>query len=205
MSPKVAAAHREKYLQGRRDQILEAAIKVFKKDGFAGANVADIAALAGMSKGTIYLYFKSKEDIFNAIITERTFIPQLVDLLQDQQAPLESALKNLAERYYQFMDDYMPIFYLVVADSNRFPNHAEKVYREIILRSNEILANYLSRYSETGQIRPLDDPFLTARAFMGMLLIYFFTQELLGGKHITPIERTTWIDQAVQLFIEGLR
>jgi len=205
MSPRVSAERREQYLQERREQILNAAIQVFGKKGFDGANVADIARATGIAKGTVYLYFKSKQEIFSAILAERSLMPRLADLMADSDAPLEAMLTNIAENYLEVMDDYLPVFRLVLTDAHRFPAQAEQVYREIILRGNEMLATYLSAQAKAGRTRPLDDPFLTARAFIGMLTIYVLSQEVLGGKRFTPIERETWIREVVRLFLEGVR
>ena len=85
------------------------------------------------------------------------------------------------------------------------PEHAREVYCEIILKGNRALADYLYRQSESGAIRTLQDPFLTARAFIGLLLNYPLTQELLGGKDVTPIRSEDWIREAVQVFLVGIK
>lgn len=149
MSPRISAERREQYLQERRDVILDAAIQVFGEKGFDGASVADIAEAAGLGKGTMYLYFESKEDIFSAIL-------------------------------------------------------AEQVYREVILKETEMVASFLSAQAKAGRIRPLDDPFLTAQAFMGMLTTYVLTQEMLGGKNFAPIKKEAWVREVVRLFLEGV-
>jgi AcrR family transcriptional regulator len=61
-------SRREQQRQERRQQILEAALDVFTTQGFHASNVSDVAAAAGVSQGTIYWYFESKEDLFNAAV-----------------------------------------------------------------------------------------------------------------------------------------
>lgn len=203
--PKIAAFQREQYVRNRREQILDAAIVAFSQKGFRTASVSEIARQAGIAKGTIYLYFSSKEDIFSAILDERSFAGQLTNLLEDLQIPVDQVLTRVAEQYYQYMEQYLPVLRLAIAEACRFPNHVSKVYQEIIQRGVEMLANYLTRLSQKGAIRVLDNPHLTARAFMGLLSSYVMTQELLGGNRVVPMERTLWIKESIRLFIEGIR
>jgi len=203
MSPRISASQRDQYLQNRRDQIIDAAIQVFANKGFAGANVADIAAAIGVSKGTIYLYFKSKEDIFTTILTERSFIPYLSGLVEEDQ-PAEDAFRHVAETYFAYMDRNLPLFRLVISDAFHFPELAHQVYTTIILKGNQVLAGYLNQLSAAGRIRPLADPFLTARFLMGMLMTYTLSQEIFGGKDITPIARQDWINEMERIFVESV-
>ncbi|NPV85725.1 MAG: TetR/AcrR family transcriptional regulator [Anaerolineae bacterium] len=203
--PKIAASQREQYVRNRREQILDAAMLAFAKKGFDATSVSEIAQQAGLAKGTIYLYFSSKEDIFSAILDERSFVGQLTNLLEDLQMPVDQVLTRVAEQYYQYMEQYLPILRLAIAEACRFPNHVSRVYQEIIQRGVEMLANYLTRLSQKGVIRALDNPHMTARAFMGLLSSYVMTQELLGGSRVAPVERALWIEEGIRLFVEGIR
>jgi AcrR family transcriptional regulator len=205
MSPRVSADQREEYLQERREEILDAAVEAFGRKGFSGTSVSDIARAAGIAKGTIYLYFGSKEEIFGAILTERSFVPQLAHLPEDGPASLEEALRTIAEDYLAFMKDHYPIFRMVLADAHKFPAHLEEVYREVILEANRLVAARLAAESESGRIRPQADPFLTARAFWGMLIVYVVTQHILGGQYFTPIDRKVWVEEVIRLFLDGVQ
>jgi len=203
MSPIVSASHREEYLRERHEQILDAAIQVFERKGFAGATVEDIASAVGISKGTIYLYFKNKEQIFTTILTERSFIPVPSELDRDDQ-PLDVILRKIAGNFLGYMETYLPIIKIGLAEASRFPKEARQVYQESVLKGNLVLADLLEKQSRAGAIRSLEDPFLTASAFIGMLMFHILTQELLDGKEIKPIEREEWINEVVRIFLEGL-
>lgn len=202
--PRVSADRREQYLQSRREQILDAAVKVFGKKGFAGANVADVAEAAGIGKGTVYLYFKSKEDIFSAILEERSFIPYLAHITTNDQISLEAALTEIATEYIRRAVDYLPILRMTIMEAGRFPDHAEQVYRNIVHRGSEILAAFLTAQMQAGKIRQLENPFLTARAFMAMITTYVLTQELLGGRQVDPIAQEDWVCEVVQVYLRGI-
>jgi len=203
MSPKVSASHREQYVRERREQIVDAAIQVFDRKGFVGATVADIASVVGISKGTVYLYFESKEKIFTAILAERSFVPILSDLVIDDQ-PLDILLRNIAENFLGYMETHLPIVRIALADASRFPEGARQMYQESVLKGNLILADLLEKQSKSGNIRTLGNPFLTARAFMGMLVFHILTQDVLGGKDITPIKQKTWVDEVIRIFLDGM-
>lgn len=205
MSPRVSAKQRDQYLQDRRESILDVAIEVFGSKGFDGATVEDIAQTAGIGKGTIYLYFKSKEEIFNAIVAERTDLPTMARLIATADDSLEVELTQIAQSYLQFTNAHQSVVRLVLTDSQRFPEHAEKVYTGIVLKGNKLLAHFLSAQIKAGRIRKLDNPLITARAFIGMLMMYTLTQEMLGGKRFTSIKSEAWIKEVVRLFLDGVR
>ncbi len=204
MSPRISASDREQYIQGRREQILDAALDVFGKKGFAGANVSDIAETAGVGKGTLYLYFRSKEEIFSTIVRERSFFPRLAQLSGSGSASLEEVLTRIAEEYLDYAHQYLPIFRMAIADTFLFPEQSEQVYREIVQKGSQVIADYLQDQARQGKIRSLADPVITGRAFMGMLSTYVISQELLGGKHLEDIAVRDWIHAVVCIFLHGV-
>jgi hypothetical protein len=102
------------------------------------------------------------------------------------------------------METHPPLVKIRLADTSRFPEGARLVDQESVLKGNWILADLLEKHSDSGDIRSLENPFLTARAFMGMLMFHVLTQDVLGGKDITPIDREDWIDEVVRIFPDGL-
>jgi len=212
MSPRVSAERRDKYLKDRRDQIIDAAIEVFGSKGLDIATVDQIAHTAGISKGTIYLYFKSKDEIFDAILAERSAIPQFTDWVDATKISMESAdfslrsfLEQVGNKFLDTMDSYYPVFRMVLADAHRYPVQAEHVYNNLILKANKMLAEFLSVQSKAGRIRKLNSPLITARCLVGMLIIYVLSQEMLGGNKFLPIERKDWVKETVRIFLEGVQ
>jgi len=203
MSPSPSTRRKEQHGRERREQILDAAIEIFGQKGFEGARVSEIASAAKVAVGTVYLYFQSKEEMFKAVLIERSFLPHLADLLVENQ-PLEVTLRKVAESYFSFFDENLPIFRVAITDAYRFPDLAHQVYRDNILRGNRMLANYLGQQIEAGVVRPLVNPLLTARAFMGLLNTHVLLQEHLGGKTVAPIEREDWIRETLYIFIQGI-
>lgn len=121
----------------RRQAIVDAALVEFSANGFAAARLDDIAARAGVAKGTIYLYFKDKEELFQELI--RTSIVPLVGRLGPPSSPDISA-RMLCERFIEmfvtevYQTRRADIIRLIIAEGARFPALAEFYYREVVSR-----------------------------------------------------------------------
>jgi AcrR family transcriptional regulator len=178
-------------LNERSEQILDAAVDVFGGKGF------DHASAAGIVKGTIYLYFQSKEEIFSTILSERSSLPCLGDLTRDERS-LEVVLRKIAEAYFHFSQTSLPVFRLVIASAFRFPEQTRQYYQDMILKGSQVLADYFERQNQAGSIPVVEEPFLAARAFLGLLMNYTLLEELFDGKNITPISQEDWIRQILR-------
>src|SRR5262249_10746274 len=111
--------------EARRRAILDVAREVFMAQGYAAASMSEIAARLGGSKGTLYNYFRSKEDLFAAIIVDACAGPlsAVFDHLPDMGDDLPAALVDLGARFLGFIltPEPMAMHRLVVAESGRFP------------------------------------------------------------------------------------
>jgi AcrR family transcriptional regulator len=204
MSPLVSADKRDQYVEERRSTIVRAAVEVFGRKGYDRSNVADIAETAGIGKGTLYLYFKSKEDIFLAIVEEYSFVPQLLDLLPED-APVGETLANVAHQHLNYMKQHSPVLRILVQEGHRFPEATARMFAQVMRKGNDALVAYLEAQVQAGRVRPLENPFLTARAIMGVLMSHVLTQEILGAKRITSIDDDAWINEVVTLVYNGIR
>ncbi len=198
--------------EGKRDAIMDAAIAIFGKTGLDGASVEEIARTAGVAKGTVYLYFKSKDDIFEAVLAERWPGPFLEALQPDMasvpelyELPLETALQELGMGFLEAIEDNLTVFKLAVSEAYRYPRRAEHLFESTFLKANRMVAAYLEKQANLGVIAPLDAPLITARCLQGMLMTYILSQELLLGKKFTPIEKKVWVREVVRLFVWGVR
>lgn len=203
--PKVASSRREQYMQNRHDQILEAAVRVFGIKGFAGTNVADIAEAANVGKGTLYLYFESKEDIFNSILQERSFLPEMTKLTHsiDGQS-IEELLASIAKEYLKNVERSLPIFRLTISEANRFPDKAKQFYYNMVHDMIDTLTQFFISQISAGKMAKLKNPAFAARAFMGIMVTYLMTQRLMGGDTIDQISEDVWVDEIVHVFWKGI-
>jgi AcrR family transcriptional regulator len=195
--------------EARPQQILEAAFRVFGSRGLHQATLDDVARAAGITKGTIYLYFPGKAALFAAMLKAR--VNEIMPPVEMQQAGRGSGavlgeLSALARRLYQFFRSraYLAMYRTVVSEASRFPEARTLLYREGILPANRRLAAVIRRGISTGEFRPVD-PMIAARAFVGMFQIFAVSQGLLGGQHIFPMNDTEVIRTVTEIFFRGLQ
>jgi len=191
----------------RPQQILEAAFRVFGTRGLHQATLDDVARAAGITKGTIYLYFPSKAALFSAMLKAR-----VNDLLPPMEASggrstpsVHRQLLLLAQRLYQFFKSpaYLAMYRTMVGEAPQFPEAAALLYREGILPANRRLAEVIRRGIASGEFRTVD-PLIAARALVGMFQVFVVSQGLLGGQRIFPIADAKLVRTITDIYFRGL-
>jgi AcrR family transcriptional regulator len=160
----------------RRREILDAARQVFFERGFHSPTVDDIAARAEVSKGTIYLYFVSKEEILAHLLLEglNQLVAQMEEMSKTEPSQAaEPALRSLATAYLTFCQSNPSYFRLIMAfDRGRFEEQiTPKLYKQILNRSLQGL-NLVARAVEQGKdsgVFNVQDPWLTAGSIWAAL------------------------------------
>jgi AcrR family transcriptional regulator len=145
--------------QERPTEILRAAIDVFAERGLAGARVEDIAARAGVSKGTIYLYFDGKEELFIEAIRDR-FARTLEDLASAPPAdPAPARLSGFLDAYWSHLrrPNFGSMYRLIIAELHQFPElsrfYAEEVSGKVIALLADIIRDGVEQASFGPRIR----------------------------------------------------
>ena len=154
----------------KRRQIIDGARTVFLADGFDAASMNEIARSAGVSKGTLYVYFASKEELFAALIREekREQAEQTCQLDMDDRN-VEAVLLGFGERLLDRIFRPTSIAHLrtVAAVAQRFPTIGQAFFEAGPQHGQLRLADYLARREATGSI-VIDDPWLAAWLFIDM-------------------------------------
>jgi AcrR family transcriptional regulator len=131
----------------RREAILAAALDVFSQRGFATARLDDVAAKAGIAKGTLYLYFKSKEALFEELIRSR--VTPIFDNLEHIAAAVPPDV--LIARFFELFrtevlgTERQLILQLLISEGPHFPAIAEFYYREVVSRGLKLIRGVLRR------------------------------------------------------------
>jgi len=139
----------------RRSAILDAALAEFAARGFADTRLDDVAARAGIAKGTIYLYFRDKENLFQELV--RAKLSPLVGAIA-AAATRELPTRTLAELIIDtFLNEIFgtprqDVIRLIITEGSRFPELAEFYYREVISRVLPIVRARLRQAAEEGEL-----------------------------------------------------
>lgn len=142
--------------QAKERAILDAALDVFAERGFAEARLEDVASRAGVGKGTIYLYFPSKQALFEALI--RTGIAAPIEAARAEVAaldlPFEAVVRGLFARMRVeiLATRRKEIVRLVIAESGRFPELAAFYHREVVARGMALLRGVAKRAVARGEL-----------------------------------------------------
>jgi TetR/AcrR family transcriptional regulator, mexJK operon transcriptional repressor len=195
---------REARKQDRREAILAIARRAFLENGYSGTSMSSISAELGGSKGTLWSYFPSKEELFGAVLDEATadYRQQLADLLKpgaDVRATLLQFCRSFTAKVTS--PDGLRLKRLVAAEINRFPEVGDIFYRRVPLRTHELLAGFIAREMEAGMLRR-EDPLRAARVLLS-LCMGGVQQRMLWGQQTTAEELEQEAELVVDVFMRA--
>lgn len=176
--------------EARPAEIVAAALAVFAEKGFASARTEDIAARAGISKGALYLYFPTKEDLFRAVVHEAV-VPNIEALTAQMRAadmPFAALVRTMLPRFAEMVliTRLGAVAKMVVGESGNFPELARVWYDSVISRAIGMLSGLIADAQQRGEIRP-GDPRTHAFSIMGPMMmgvIWHETFSPIGGEAI---------------------
>ena len=146
--------------EDRAPEIARAALDLFVTKGFAATKLEDVARAAGVSKGLPYLYFRSKEDLFKAVIVEAIGEPLIRanELVDAFDGATEDLLRELVMKFREFAESPLGgVIKLILAEAGNFPDVARFYCSNFDLRGRELFAKVLRRGVARGEFRPVGD------------------------------------------------
>lgn len=151
---------RSRRKQARPAELLDAALSLFVEKGFAAARVEEVAARAGVSKGTLFLYFPSKEDLFKEVIRQN-IAGRLVEWNAQFESFAGSTAEMLATAMQQWWDQLgatkaSGIIKLVLSEARNFPEIAVFYQREVIEPGHNLMRRVLKRGMDQGEFRTVN-------------------------------------------------
>jgi len=193
--------------EDRPREICAAALEVFAEKGFASARLDEIARRAGVSKGTLYLYFEDKEQLFRAVVRD-TIVPN-VELLRaaliQTGLPFAELIRLFVGKFVE-MTGRMPVgavAKMVISESRNFPELAKVWHDEVVSKGIGTVTALIEMAQARGEVRP-GDPRLHAFTLMGPLMmgvIYRETLEPVGGE---PLDLGALARQHAETVLAGL-
>lgn len=165
--------------EDRRLQIMEAALPIFAEKGFKGATNRDIAQAAGIAPGLIYWYFKSKEDLFTAILDEFMPFSQVAIPLETMiEVPPRQLLPLMAHGVSMIFDQprVLLVLRIIVAESMRMPETGTR-FNTALKRILDPLTVYFAAQQQAGLLR-VGDPLLMGQMFLSSIGIFFMRRRI---------------------------
>lgn len=193
----------------KRGAVTEAATSLFLSKGYDGTTMDEVAALAGVSKPTLYRYFADKEQLYAAIVAATIDdIDTLLRLVADELAASDEPREGLGRLAGKFLTaltqpDLLRLRRLVIANAERFPEVGRDWFSRGFGRVLQTLAGAFQRYVANGRLR-MDDPLLAADHFAGLVLWIPLNRAMFSGSCETdPAELVRYADAAVDAFLRG--
>ena len=191
----------------RPDEIIQAALEVFAERGFAATKLEDVARKAGVTKGTIYLYFENKEALFKALI-RGTIVPVIAQGEEIAQAFTGSArdlFEKLVREYCRLVGEtaLASIPRLMIAEAGNFPQLARFYYQEVITRGHRLMAGVLERGIKAGEFKKID---LAVATKLAMAPLMHAVVARKAFAHCMPegFDVPTYLDTHIELFLHGI-
>jgi AcrR family transcriptional regulator len=145
--------------EARPSEIVAAALRLFTARGYAATRLEDVAAAAEISKGTLYLYFANKEELFKAVVRE-TVIPNLdraATIVDEHEGSAADLLRKLIRHFAAMLEtEVAAVPKLVIAEAGNFPELARFYADAVVSRGVALLGAILERGTKTGEFRPVD-------------------------------------------------
>jgi AcrR family transcriptional regulator len=195
--------------EARPEEILDAALAVFVEKGFSASRMEDVARAASLSKGAVYLYFDSKEALFEALV--RRFAERV---LKDAMSLLDAVAVDDPAGAIRAAYQYLFALHadpgvsaaprLVMAEAQRFPAIAQLYRREVIAVAEQAVAGLLTRAAERGDLRAVR-PEAAFRVVLGPMIAHVLLSHVFGDPDAPPLDPKTTADAVADILLNGLK
>ena len=193
--------------EARPAEIVGAAFEVFAERGFAAARLDDIAARAGVSKGALYLYFETKEALFQAVVRDRVApnVVAIAGIASSFPGPFADLARMLLPRAAQVLEASGAgrVVKMVVGEGRNFPELARHWHAEVITPALGALTARVERAQSEGEIRPGDARYF-AYSLIGPMLLGIIWREVMEPIGAEPVDLAALASQHVETVLQGL-
>ena len=208
---RVPTARRERRKEARPGELIQAALDLFVEKGFSATRSEEVAARAGVSKGTLFLYFQTKEDLFREVIRTR-----LADhfLAWEQefevfQGSTEDMLRTGLHTWWDRIGNTPAggLTKLVLSESHHFPEIASYYQSSVVQPGRALLARILMRGIERGEFRAVDVPQAVMSLVSAMVFVMTWRHTIVAcsGPHANDFDPLSFLMSHVDLIVHGLQ
>jgi len=194
--------------QDRTGEIARAALELFVTRGFAATKLDDVAKAASVSKGLPYLYFKNKEELFKAVITEAIGGPlaEATEMIDHFEGTSEQLLRELVGGFRTFEESPAGgVIKLILAEAGNFPGVARFFCTNFDRRSHDLFVRTLRRGVESGEFRPLPNLEMTAVIIVQPLAMFSVWKRSLAPFDPQPVDSDDYYNAHLDFVLKGLR
>lgn len=207
MNQRAHISSRQRRKEARPAELTEAALDLFVERGFAATKLDDIASRAGVSKGTLYLYFNSKEDLFEAVI-QQGILPLLDEgeaLIASYSGNSRALLQMMLLRWWQIVGGtrLAGVPKLMIAEAGNFPKVAQYYYDNVIVRGRDLVRQALQRGIAAGEFRAVDIESAIDVIFAPLLMLAIWRHSL-GPCAIGKQDPETYLNTHLDILLNGL-
>lgn len=193
--------------EDRPREICDAALEVFAEKGFAAAKLDEIARRAGVSKGTLYLYFRDKEDLFRAVVRSAIApnIEAVTAVIGQAQVPFPDLVRMFFAAFAE-REARLPIgavAKMVIGESRNFPELARVWHDEVASKAIGALAKFVEAAQKRGEVRP-GDPRLYAFSLMGPMVLGALWRATLVPAGGEPLDFEALAKQHAETALKGM-
>ena len=204
------APTRRRQKEARPQQLLDAALMLFVEKGFAATRAEEVAQRAGVSKGTLYLYYPSKEELLKAVISEHlsSRIAAGAALVEQHQGSVADLLREVYSRWWLevFDSPLSGVFKLIITEVRNFPDLGEFHNREVVQPGEELIARIVQRGIDSGEFEPLDVPSVVHSLLLPMVMVCLHKHSLGAcAGHREDFDAHEFIHSHIDLVLRGLR
>lgn len=201
------ALSRQRRKEARPSELMAAALELFVEKGFVGTRLEDVAARAGVSKGTLYLYFDSKEALFKAVVQEG-IVPVLeagAGLIDSFEGSSADLLHTLLQVWWQKIGNTHlgGIPKLIISEAGNFPELASYYNEAVIVRGRDLMRRTLQRGINSGEFRAVNIEIVIDVLFAPVLMMMIWRYSLgicCGNSH----DPETYLNTHLDLALTGL-
>jgi AcrR family transcriptional regulator len=190
----------------KRRQILQGAREVFLSQGFDGASMGEIAKASGVSKGTLYVYFDSKDKLFEVLtVEEKKTLAEVLFKLNPENPDVRAELAALGASFLKYMAEpsHVSSIRMVIGAAEKFPRIGQTFYEAGPQRGIERLGAYLARQAEAGRLS-IRDPDVAAGHFLALCQAEAMKRLLFAvDTRLEPAEIETRVQEALRVFFRA--
>ena len=193
--------------EARPAELISAALDLFVERGFSATRLEDVAARAGVSKGTLYLYFPSKEDLFKAVVRGGIVpaIERAEKVFDDHRGSAGDLIREMIKGWWVSVGNTRlgGIPKLMISESGNFPDLAQFYYEEVISRGHRLVAAAVQRGIDSGEFLPVNVEYVMRLVIapLWLMTVWRFSFDQCDSHKIDPV---AYFDLHLDLIFRGL-